>query len=56
MGAAFPWMAMGALVVGMQSGLAIWQERRHHGHDERENGTYRGEGSHEFTKGEFRNE
>ena len=27
---------MGALVEGMQSDLAIWQERRHHGHDDRE--------------------
>ena len=56
MGAASPWMAMRALVEGMQSDLAIWQERRHHGHNDRDVGIYRGEGSHEFTKGEFRNE
>ena len=55
-GAAFPWMAMGALTAGMQPGPAVWQERRHHGHNDRDVGIYRGEGSHEFTKGEFLNE
>ena len=56
MGAASLWMAMGALTAGMQSGLAIWQERRHRGHDNREIGIYKGEGSREFTRGVFRNE
>ena len=33
MGATSPWMVMGALMAGMQPGLAVWQERRHHGHN-----------------------
>ena len=56
MNAASPWMAMRALMAGMLPGLAVWQERRHHGHNSRGIWIFREEGSHEFTKGEFRNE
>ena len=56
MGAASPWMAMGALTADMQPGLAVWQERRHHGYSGSDIWIYRGKGSLEFTKGEFRNE
>ena len=53
-GAVSPWMTMGALMAGMQPGLTVWQKRRQHGQNGREIWIYRGEGSHEFAKGEFR--
>ena len=56
MNTASPWMAMGALTAGLLPGHAAWKEGRHHGRKGRGIRIYRGEGFHEFTMGEFRNE